>query len=445
MAPRSEPIASKRTAVSASILLYTSGTLGDHLPFVALGAALAKRGHRVRLAMNGALLSTASGTGVEAIALDRPMGPREARLNASAWNHWPDPRRQVKAPAMGSRPDAYVATARALFDLCRTADLFVSTSIRSVPWTVAAASGVPWLTSSLNPIDYAGAVGDPRLRAAVLRQTVTESRALARAALDALGCPVRSLPDDWHGFRSRTVLLAWSTHFSRPSRHGLPRDARLIPTGFWFDEGADSRDREPDPRLRAICEGGPKPIVLTMSSQPVQHRRRLLRAHVDAAVRAGRPLVVQRGWAGFCEDDLPESAARGTVEFFEFLPHCWIFARAACAVQHGGIGSIARALAAGCPLLLEPFGNDQFFNTLRVLRLGVGAALHPERATGPSIARLLEERVLGDKPRQRARAVGRRIRREDGLAAACQAIERVLATRPQRPGRATLRASRFRR
>ena len=30
--------------------------------------------------------------------------------------------------------------------------------------------------------------------------------------------------------------------------------------------------------------------------------------------------------------------------FADFLPHGWLFAHAACASQHGGIGSIARAL-----------------------------------------------------------------------------------------------------
>jgi len=53
----------------ANIVIYTSGTLGDHLPFIALGRALADRGHGVRLAINQAMHAYARRAGLDAVAL----------------------------------------------------------------------------------------------------------------------------------------------------------------------------------------------------------------------------------------------------------------------------------------------------------------------------------------------------------------------------------------
>ena len=114
--------------------------------------------------------------------------------------------------------------------------------------------------------------------------------------------------------------------------------------------------------------------------------------------------------------------------FADFLPHDWLFAQAACAIQHGGIGSIARALRQGCPLLIEPYGNDQFFNAMRVIELEVGAAMHPGKLTAEGIARVLAEKVLSPVYRRRAEAIGAHIRLESGLETACQHIDRIVVS-----------------
>ena len=96
-------------------------------------------------------------------------------------------------------------------------------------------------------------------------------------------------------------------------------------------------------------------------------------------------------------------------------------------MQHGGIGSIARALRNGCPLLVAPFGNDQIYNARRVRDLGVGAAIHPFRTGAAGIARALRERVLTDECRARAERLGRRLAAERGEEEACRLIEAFLA------------------
>jgi UDP:flavonoid glycosyltransferase YjiC (YdhE family)/glycosyltransferase involved in cell wall biosynthesis len=411
----------------AKILIYTSGTLGDHLPHIALGRALTDRGHRVRLAINQAMHPYAHGAGLEAVALmDVERGPEEARANAWAWDHWnhPDPAAHPKARFLG--PDALLAQVRELAGLCREADLLLATSIRLLGFLAQAATDIPWLTVSVNPFSFWQPIAEQE-QDLVRRDRLREYGALgemAAFAFDRLGIR-KPLPPFGPGWMfARHVLLGSSRHFSRPDLNQLQPRGSLEMTGFWFWENPEWAGWQPDEGLREF--GGRSPLALSFSSQPLENPRPLLALHVEAAARLGVPLLVQRGWTGFSEDDLPPETDRRQVRFADFIPHDWLFAHAAASIQHGGIGSIARALRQGCPLLIEPFGNDQMYNASRVADLGVGAVMHPFRMTAEGLARVLREKVLTPSCRAQARSVGVRIGAEDGLGAACRLIETYL-------------------
>ncbi len=411
----------------SDIVLYTGGTLGDHLPFIALGRALVARGHRVRLAINQAMHGYARRAGLEAVALtDVERGPEEARENAWAWDHWNHPPDRPHPKAQPLDPEQYVAQARELIDLCRGADLLIATAIRSQGYVAAVAARVPWLTVSLNPAFFSQPA-TPEERQAQLEARLQEYDALKGLFAHTFGRlgiahALPPLTKAW--LFAPHVLLASSAHLSRPDVEQLLPHSSVDQTGFWFYEDPAWPGWQPSEELRCFCER--RPLVLSFSSQPLEDPRAALALHARAAARLGMPLVVQRGWAGFAEADLPQDAA-AEVMLADFLPHDWLFAHAACAIQHGGIGSIARALRQGCPLLVEPYGNDQLYNAMRVARLGVGAALHPFQMTLDELVRVLSERVLAPECRERAEAVGARIRGEDGLEVACRAVEIYLA------------------
>jgi UDP:flavonoid glycosyltransferase YjiC (YdhE family) len=110
-----------------------------------------------------------------------------------------------------------------------------------------------------------------------------------------------------------------------------------------------------------------------------------------------------------------------------YLAYSRIFPRATVIVHQGGIGTVGQALAAGRPMLVVPFSHDQPDNAARLVRLGVARTLGRHRYRAASAAaelkRLLEDRVYAE----RAAQAGEHIRRETGLATACDAIERLLA------------------
>jgi UDP:flavonoid glycosyltransferase YjiC (YdhE family) len=84
---------------------------------------------------------------------------------------------------------------------------------------------------------------------------------------------------------------------------------------------------------------------------------------------------------------------------------------AAVVVSHGGHGTVIRALANGCPLLVQPMGRDQNDNAARVVARGAGLSLPPDAAVEDIRAAL--ERLLRERPfTERAAVLGDAIRAE---------------------------------
>ncbi len=410
-----------------TIVIYTDGTLGDHLPSIALAQALVSRGYRVRMAINQAMHQYAQRAGVEAIALtDVERGPEEARKNAWAWNHWRNPATALPADFTPLGPDDLVTQARDLIEICRGADLLLATSIRILGYVVHEAIERPWITLSLNPSTFWQPTSAEE-QISFQQNRVQEYNQL-KELLGYLFTQLnigKPIPDWWEGVLfARHILLASSPHFSQPNAEQFQPRASLDLTGFWYYQDPAWQNWQPDATLARFCER--QPIALSFSSQPLEERRQTLTKHVQAAARLNRPLLIQRGWANFSEDDLPADTNHTDILFADFIPHDWLFAHAACAIQHGGIGSIARALRQGCPLLIEPYGNDQFYNADRVIDLGVGGVISPFRSTVGELTQILNDYILTPGCRERAQAIGAQLGAEDGVTTACEMIERYL-------------------
>jgi UDP:flavonoid glycosyltransferase YjiC (YdhE family) len=61
-----------------------------------------------------------------------------------------------------------------------------------------------------------------------------------------------------------------------------------------------------------------------------------------------------------------------------FLPHAAIINAIDVVVTHGGMGTTQRALAAGVPLVVVPWGRDQKESARRVQHSGAGVMLAPK-------------------------------------------------------------------
>jgi UDP:flavonoid glycosyltransferase YjiC (YdhE family) len=377
----------------ARIVISSLGTTGDFVPFVPLAKGLKQRGHTVLVAVNEAMHFLFQRAGFEVMPCGPRFGPEDARAAHIAFNGW--------EPYTGERQqlDARIndvpANFRDLQAACQGADLLITASIQYAAPLVRATLGVPWACVFCNAecLEH-----DP---------TAETNSALPQADL---------------------LLLASSSHFSRARADLYPQ---LHITGFWHYAGEDQPGwAEPSPELRAFVDGGSPPLVLLPGSIPVKDPRRVVAVHAEAAALLGLRLVIQEGWAQLAAHGLPSSLPAQAVFLARDLPHDWLLQRAAAVITHGTMGIVSKALRAGCPMLVEPYGRDLFFNAHRVVALGVGAAMNPHKLTAAGVGRVLTEKVLQPTTHQRARELGGRIGAEDGVDRACSLIEEELARHP---------------
>jgi UDP:flavonoid glycosyltransferase YjiC (YdhE family) len=407
----------------ARLVITSAGTMGDFVPFIGLGRRLKARGHDVVMAINPAMIDLARRSGLAAVPCGRSFGAEQARQSAATFDE--TTRESARETPNWLRRLNLGPTFLELRAAVRDADMLISSSLQGLaPW-VHEATCIPWVNATIFPMEF-------DLAANSNRELSESERGHWRAIFDhrnevrsQVGLP--GLPDDqWRDYywSDRLVLVATSGHFCRP-RVGERPQARI--TGFWFDERWDD-ESAPDPALVAFLAEGPPPLVLTLSSLPLEDPARVVTLHAEAATRLGVRLIIQEGWAGLTREALAMSSnvRLEAIHFVGHVSHDWLFPRCVAVIHHGGIGTTAQAILCGRPSLVEPYCNDQFFNAERVSALGVGAAVDHRVLTPENLAEALAVHVLDAESRRRTETLGDLIRAEDGLTVACDLIEKQL-------------------
>jgi UDP:flavonoid glycosyltransferase YjiC (YdhE family) len=177
----------------------------------------------------------------------------------------------------------------------------------------------------------------------------------------------------------------------------------------------------PTELARFLTNGSP-PIVFTLGTAVGSDAGRFYETSLAAARTTGYRAV-------FVGSGVPERLAGGAETMtLDYAPYTELFPRAAVIVHHGGIGTIGLAMQSGRPMLVVPRAWDQPDNAARVARLGIARVLAWRGYTASRVATELRH-LLDDAYQQRARAVREQLAEEDGVRAACDAIESHLAGR----------------
>jgi UDP:flavonoid glycosyltransferase YjiC (YdhE family) len=149
---------------------------------------------------------------------------------------------------------------------------------------------------------------------------------------------------------------------------------------------------------------------------------RMTRLVLEALALSDQRAVLLSGWGGMGDLDLPE-----TVYCLDGAPHSWLFPRVTAVVHHGGAGTTAAALRAGVPSVIIPFFFDQPFWARRVEQLGAGVRCAAStKVTAEQLAAALDKVTTDTSLRQRAAALGEKIRAEDGVGRAVAVIQDYL-------------------
>lgn len=111
----------------------------------------------------------------------------------------------------------------------------------------------------------------------------------------------------------------------------------------------------------------------------------------------------------------------------EWLSYSQLMPAAAMVVSHGGHGTIARALAAGTPVLVSPITGDMSETAMRLDWYGAGLSL-PWRLCHPGPLRWAVRRMLGEPAfTARAEEIAAWGREHDGAARGAELVEELAA------------------
>ncbi|KAJ6306821.1 hypothetical protein OIU78_022018 [Salix suchowensis] len=425
---------SNKSIPRLKIAMLVVGTRGDVQPFLAIAERLQEFGHHVRLATHDNFCSFVRSAGVDFYPLGGdPLElagymARNKGFIPSAPGEISTQRKQLKA------------IIESLLAACTEPDM---------------ETGVPFKAQAIiaNPPAYghvhvAEALGIPIHIFFTMPWTPTYEfpHPLARVSQSAgywLSYIVVDLLIWWgirayiNEFRKRKLKLPPIAYFS--TYHG---SISHLPTGYMWSPHLVPKPidwgplvdvvgycflnlgskYEPKEEFLQWIQKGTEPVYIGFGSMPLEDPKNTMGVILEALKVTGQRGIVDQGWGDLGNlMEVPDS-----VFLLKDCPHDWLFLQCAAVVHHGGAGTTATGLRAGCPTTIVPFFGDQFFWGDRVHQKGLGPAPIP-------IAKLSVEKLsnairfmLEPEVKSRAMELAKLIESEDGVGGAVDAFHRHL-------------------
>jgi rhamnosyltransferase subunit B len=409
------------------------GTSGDVDPFVGLGRALTRHGHRVTIVANRYYEKL-----VERAALEfAPWGDAEeykAKLNHP--DFW-DPQRSI---AFALR-EVYFPAIRPVYQALAARCAPGPTVVAGPPVAIGARLahdklGIPFATVLLQPTFirsvYQTAEGYlmPRWAPKFYRRLWfrlvdrwVDSR--YRQPIDSLRAEL-GLPPVGKGFfnwcRSPQLQLGLFPDWFGQPQPDWPKTLRLTGFPLYDERGVETMSAEADQFLSA----GPPPIVFTFGTG-MRQAKEVFAESVAACRRLGQRGILLTRFREQLPAELPAD-----IRHFDYLPFGELLPRVAVLVHHGGIGTLAQALAAGIPQLVVPFAYDQPDNAGRLERLGVARTVAHDSYRASVVVPALEQLLRSSAVAAQCQALAQRLHDARPLDEAARALE-GLASSPTQP------------
>lgn len=417
----------------AAITLTSSGSLGDILPFLAVGSELRARGHAVRFLVPTEFHRLVGDAGFDAAPAGFEISPSTLRGLGVDWSRaagLPLLRRAMRelvVPALAEAHEAMTAAAA-------TSDLVVSHANQIAAQMVAEETGNRWAVLSLFPMVFPTTEG------------------LAGAALPRLPGPLRA-PGQRAALavmlKASGLLLLGDRALNRFRRaHGLPAqrgyfmsaalaaDRVVVPvpelvvprpsdwpaniTMSGFCPGAVPGAETPA-EIDEFLANGPPPVLVTLGSA--------LSSSTAPRLEQVAATLDQRGIRALFlvgRDDLASDVLRERPGVTTFAPLTQVLPRCQAVIHHGGYGTTAAVLAAGLPSIVTPFMPDQQWYGRRIEAVGAGVVVTPRRLRrhlGDAIDHVLEP---NNELRTHAHDISQRLQTLNGPAATADTLEEML-------------------
>lgn len=410
--------------------LLTIGSRGDVQPYIALGMALMKEGHSVKIVTHAEFQEFIESHGIEfAMIAGDPSELISLMVSHSTLSYsW---LRDAKAKFSTWIDDLLQTSWKA----CQGTDVLIESPSSFVGIHISERLQIPYFRAFTMPwsrtraYPHAFMVPDQKLGGSYNYMThVAFENGYWRGVesqvnnwrVNTLGIPATTL-----GYMEQNSIpfLYNISPVVFPPPVDFPEWVKV--TGYWFLDDGTVYDPPAEivKFIKDARDDGMKLVYIGFGSVVVNKPAELSKAVANAVIQAGVRCILNKGWS----DRLASTAEKSDEMIFPdqiycsgSIPHDWLFPQLDAAVHHGGSGTTGASLKAGLPTVIKPFFGDQKFYASRVEDLGCGVAL--KELTSKSLAHALKEVTTNKRIQEKAAAVGRKIRAENGVKKAIDAI-----------------------
>lgn len=375
----------------SSFLFYTSPARGHLYPMMDIAVALRARGHRVVVQTLADERAAVEAAGVE----HRPLDPRIEALPLEDWKgaNPLDALRRTLARWVERAP-LEAADLRTTLDEVGPDALFVDINALGAG-ALAEVAGLRWAShlpyvlpvpsrdapafgpGFPPPAGWMGRLRDQLVWAVQGWAAEGPLAPLHRLRRELGASPIAAFSELFT--RPPTLFHRTAEPFEYP-RADWPSNVCHLGPGLWAPPAAAPA------RLAAL----PGPRTLVSVSTEHQDDGPIVRAALDGLGDGPGSLVVTTA----AHDAEGFVAPNPRVWVTRFLSHAAVMDQVDLVVTHGGMGTTQRALAAGVPLVVVPWGRDQLETARRVAQCGAGVML-PRAKLGPATLREAAEQARG--------------------------------------------------
>ncbi|CAK1358772.1 unnamed protein product [Cercospora beticola] len=210
------------------------------------------------------------------------------------------------------------------------------------------------------------------------------------------------------------------TYCWSPALINKPKDwgPHINIAGFYLLE---SGSYDPPSDLTEFLAAGPTPIYIGFGSIVLEDPAAMTKLVLEAAELTGQRVLLSRGWGDLGGNDIPDN-----IFLLGNVPHDWLFKHVSCVVHHGGAGTTAAGISAGCLTVVVPFFGDQPFWGSMIARAGAGPDPIPFKLL--TVAKLAHaiETCLRPESLNRAKELAQKIASENGVHTGAQYFHQFL-------------------
>ncbi|EJT69033.1 hypothetical protein GGTG_13430 [Gaeumannomyces tritici R3-111a-1] len=361
--PPQESTGGGRRCPILNIVVQVVGSRGDVQPLIALGTALQRYGHRVRLAIHDTFADFVHKSGLEFYPIG---GDPEDLMAYMVKNPGLIPSMEsLRGGDIGRKRRMMREMLRGCWRSCVEPDEvshapFVADAIIANPPSFAhvhcaEALGVPLHMMFTMPWTATRAFSHPLANVRSANVNPRLSNYLSYGVVDLMTWQgLGDVINDWRvkdlGLDPLAAAVGPDIVAITKIPHTYCWSPALVPKPTdWGDTvdicGFFMRDEpayEPPPDLARFLASGPEPVYVGFGSIVLDDPARVTRAIHEACRRLGVRVIISRGWSKLGGDD----PSTDDVFYLGDCPHEWLFKRVSAVVHHGGAGTTACGLFA---------------------------------------------------------------------------------------------------